>query len=73
MDGFRLDTSNFYFHSQTLKSNPPAAPAPTREVAAVNPYDMQEHLYDKSQPENLAFLKRFRSLLDRYGATTSGR
>ena len=70
VDGFRLDTSNFYFHSKTLKSNPPAARA-TREVAAVNPYDMQEHQYDKSQPENLAFLKRFRSLLDRYGATTS--
>ena len=32
---------------------------------------MQEHLYDKSQPENLAFLKRLRALLDRYGATTT--
>ena len=26
VDGFRLDTANFYFHSQTLTSNPPAAP-----------------------------------------------
>ncbi len=71
VDGFRLDTANFYFHSQTLKSNPPAAPGANRDVSAVNPYGMQEHLYDKSQPENLAFLKRFRALLDRYGATTS--
>ena len=71
VDGFRLDTSNFYFHSQTLKSNPPAGPDANRDVSDTNPYGMQEHLYDKSQPENLAFLKRFRALLDRYGATTS--
>ena len=71
VDGFRLDTVNLYFHSETLQSNPPAAPGDNGEVAAVNPYGMQRHLYDKSQPENLAFLKRFRALLDRYGATTS--
>ena len=71
VDGFRLDTANFYFHAQSLKSNPPAAPGANGDVADTNPYGMQEHLYDKSQPENLAFLKRFRALLDRYGATTS--
>ncbi len=71
VDGLRLDTANFYFHSQTLKSNPPAAPGANSDVAAANPYGMQEHLYDKSQPENLAFLKRLRALLDRYGATTT--
>ncbi len=71
VDGFRLDTANFYFHSQTLKSNPPAPRDTETEVFSANPYGMQDHLYDKSQPENLAFLKRFRALLDRYGATTS--
>ena len=71
VDGFRLDTSNFYFHAQSLKSNPPADPDDNRDVSDTNPYAMQAHLYDKSQPENLAFLKRFRALLDRYGATTS--
>ncbi len=71
VDGFRLDTSNFYFHSATLKSNPPTTPLGTPEVSAANPYGMQDHLYDKTQPENLKFLKRFRGLLDRYGATTS--
>ena len=30
----------------------------------VNPYGYQEHLHDKTQPENLDFLKRFRALLD---------
>ncbi len=71
VDGFRLDTSNFYFHSQSLKSNPPATPRTTPEVSAANPYSMQDHVHDKSQVENLEFLKRFRALLDRYGATTS--
>ncbi len=71
VDGFRLDTSNLYFHSQTLKSNPPADPGTNDDVSGTNPYSMQEHLHDKSQPENLAFLKRLRTLLDRYGATTT--
>ena len=71
VDGFRLDTVNFYFHSQTLKSNPPATNHDAPEAPAVNPYSFQDHIYDKSQPENLDFLKRFRALLDQYPATTS--
>jgi alpha-glucosidase len=71
VDGFRLDTANFYFHSQTLKSNP-ATTLASADVLSVNPYGMQDHIYDKSQPENLEFLKRLRGLLDRYGATTVG-
>ena len=37
---------------------------------AVNPYGWQRHLYDKSQPENLEFLRRLRALLDEYPHTT---
>ncbi|MBS0426646.1 MAG: alpha-glucosidase, partial [Proteobacteria bacterium] len=37
-----------------------------------NPYAMQRHLYDKSQPENLAFLERLRALLDSHGAVALG-
>ena len=37
----------------------------------MNPYNWQEHLYDKNQPENLEFLRRFRALLDEYPAATS--
>lgn len=37
----------------------------------MNPYNHQEHLYSKNQPENLAFLERFRALLDEYNCTTS--
>jgi alpha-glucosidase len=39
----------------------------------VNPYNFQEHLYDKSRPENLKFLQRLRALMDEYpGKTTVG-
>ena len=71
VDGFRLDTVNFYFHSQGLESNPPTADRDSPEAPAVNPYNYQDHIHDKSQPENLGFLKRLRALLDRYPATTS--
>jgi alpha-glucosidase len=73
VDGFRLDTINFYFHSASLKDNP-ALPESERNnsiAPAVNPYNHQDHLYDKSQPENLAFLERFRALLDEYPGKTA--
>ena len=66
VDGFRLDTVNYYFHDIHLRSNPPLSrndPAP-----AVNPYEMQDHIHDKNRPENLAFLEELRALLDRYDA-----
>jgi alpha-glucosidase len=64
VDGFRLDTVNFYFHDQKLRSNPPD-PRNTA-VPKVNPYDMQDHLYSKNRPENLAFLERLRALTDEF-------
>jgi alpha-glucosidase len=39
----------------------------------VNPYNIQEHLYDKNRPENIGFLKRFRALLDEFPAIGRGR
>jgi len=70
VDGFRLDTINFYFHSQGLENNPPLPPEERNDQTApsVNPYNYQDHIHDKSQPENLAFLERFRALLDEYPA-----
>ena len=73
VDGFRLDTINFYFHSRGLENNPPLAPD-ARDYStapAVNPYNHQDHLYDKSQPDNLRFLERFRALLDEYPAAAA--
>ncbi len=73
VDGFRLDTINFYFHSQSLKSNPALPPEQRNASIApeVNPYNYQDHLYDKSQPENVGFLKRFRAVLDEFPATAA--
>jgi alpha-glucosidase len=75
VDGFRLDTVNFYFCSLGLESNPVVKPEDfnASTAPAVNPYNFQEHLFDKSRPENLAFLTRIRALMDEYpGKTTVG-
>ncbi|WP_419909138.1 alpha-glucosidase [Hoeflea sp.] len=73
VDGFRLDTINFYFHDNELRSNPALSSAERNATIApsVNPYNYQLHLYSKNQPENIAFLERFRALLDEYDARTS--
>ncbi len=73
VDGFRLDTVNFYFHDPQLRNNPPLDPFLRNEntAPAINPYNFQNHLYDKTRPENLPFLRRFRALLDEYGSITS--
>lgn len=71
VDGYRLDSVNFYFHDRQLHDNPgrgmPDGSDPT--VTPVNPYAWQQHRYDKSQPENIAFLQRLRALLDAYADT----
>ena len=72
VDGFRLDTANFYFHDTQLRDNPGRG-RPSGEDPAVptsNPYVWQWHVYDKSRPENLVFLKHLRNLLDEYPHTT---
>ncbi len=73
VDGFRLDTINFYFHSKGLEDNPPLPPEARNDqtAPAVNPYNYQDHVYDKSRPENLLFLERFRALLDEYPAAAA--
>ncbi|MEL6644648.1 MAG: alpha-glucosidase family protein [Pseudomonadota bacterium] len=73
VDGFRLDTINFYFHDQQLRPNPALLPEERNDTIApsVNPYNWQDHKYDKNQPENLDFLKRFRAVLDEYPGSTA--
>ena len=66
VDGFRLDTVNYYFHDQQLRNNPPR-PAGSNALGD-DTYEMQEHLYDKTRPENIAFLQRLRALTDQYDA-----
>jgi alpha-glucosidase len=74
VDGFRLDTINFYFADKQLRDNPPL-PKELRNAniaPSVNPYNHQLHLYSKNQRENLEFLAKFRAVLDEYGAVAVG-
>jgi len=75
VDGFRLDAVNFYFHDQRLRNNPPRVEITEGAIGVRpdNPYGFQLHKYDKSQPQNVRFLEKFRALLDRYpGSATVG-
>ncbi|MES2934895.1 MAG: alpha-glucosidase family protein [Pseudomonadota bacterium] len=72
VDGYRLDTANFYFHDAQLRDNPPRGEPDAEDpaVSSLNPYGWQWHHHDKSQPENLHFLRRLRAMLDQYPNTT---
>ncbi|MCX7300896.1 MAG: alpha-amylase family glycosyl hydrolase [Rhodobacterales bacterium] len=65
VDGFRLDTVNFYVHDARLRDNP----ASEWDVFPNNPYEAQNHLFSKTRPENIAILQRIRTLTDEFGAT----
>ncbi len=69
VDGFRLDVVNFYYHDGDLRDNPPRSLDNFSTGVQVDfpyPYTMQSHIYDKSRPENIEFLKKLRILMDRY-------
>ena len=68
VDGFRIDTANYFFHDAQLRDNPIVEYTHTRAdgLPAGTEYSTQQHLYDKSQPENLIFLARLRSLMNSY-------
>jgi len=67
VDGIRLDTVNYYFQDRWLRSNPPRAEAAEGTIAENNTYLYQEHLFDKTRPENIDFLRRLRAVLDEAG------
>ena len=69
VDGFRLDTANYYYHDRKLRDNP-QSPIKFKK-APMNPYYMQNQIYAINQDENLNFLNDFRQLLDNYEDKTS--
>ena len=73
VDGFRFDAVNFLFHDRQLRDNPPWGDKPRTDHSTPdsNPYAWQQHVFDKTQPENLGFLQRLRALMDAHGAVTS--
>lgn len=72
VDGFRMDACIFHFHDKQLRDNPPVKKLSNHAVAEVNPFGMQAHIYDNTQPENIAFLKKVRKLLNEYNAVSIG-
>lgn len=69
IDGLRLDVVNFLFCDKELRNNPPRpwdGGVTGVQIESPYPYIMQQHVYDKSQPENIEFLKRLRTLMDEY-------
>ena len=64
VDGFRLDTANYYCHDRSLGDNPPQPPDKRGDM----PASMQQHLHDVCQPETLAFMERLRAVTDAYEA-----
>lgn len=66
VDGFRLDTVNYYFHDQELRDNPPTLERPEK---IVNPYYCQQHLFDKNRPENVVFLSDINKLAEEFPGT----
>ena len=72
-DGFRLDTINFFFADKQLRDNPALSVEERNDSTApsVNPYNYQNHIHSKNQPENLEFLRRYRAMLDEYPAVTA--
>jgi alpha-glucosidase len=68
VDGFRLDTVNYYFHDAELRNNGPLAYEGSQPP--VNPYEMQDHVFSKSRPENVAWLERMRALTEAYADRT---
>jgi alpha-glucosidase len=75
VDGFRFDACNFHFHDARLRNNPAASARHRNQATSVsssNPYAFQVHKFDKSQPENLPFIRSLRALLDQFGAMSVG-
>lgn len=71
VDGFRLDVINFCFHDSELRDNPPRDETlgAATQFEGDDPYSAQAHIYDKSRPEMIPFLRRFRTLMDEYPGT----
>ena len=62
VDGFRLDVINLLIHDRELRDNPVARYNRTPATAT----EMQEHVFDRSRPETLAFVEKLRTLMDSY-------
>lgn len=66
VDGFRMDALPHCIHDAQLRDNPARPLSKGDGKSTIHPYSMQWHKYDKTQPEMIPFLKKFRALTDQY-------
>ncbi len=68
VDGFRLDTICHFMKDDQFRDNPPDPKPVVQQFSSLYPapYFMQDHIRDKSLPENLDFCKKIRALTDEY-------
>lgn len=66
VDGFRLDVANTFLHDSALRDNPPVPAEQRREGHWAHADRLQKHVYDSNRPENMAFIRRIRELVDQY-------
>jgi alpha-glucosidase len=67
VDGFRLDLVNHLVEDAQLRDNPRHNPLKGwKSLQQLVPYEWQEHLWDRDQPETHAALKELREVVDAY-------
>ena len=73
VDGFRLDTANYYAFDRQLRDNPkrPEGSEILEEGQEANPLSSYITKYSKDRPENLEFIKFLRKIFDEKDHITS--
>ena len=73
VDGFRLDTANYYAYDRQLRDNPkrPEGSEILEDGQEANPLSSYITKYSKDRPENLEFIKFLRKIFDEKQHITS--
>ncbi|MGH6983262.1 MAG: alpha-amylase family glycosyl hydrolase [Stellaceae bacterium] len=72
VDGFRFDAVDFMLHDEALGSNP-VRPLPPGADQPWNPFRMQRHVHDMTQPGIALLMSRIREFVNRFpGCATIG-
>ena len=73
VDGFRLDTANYYAYDRQLRDNPkrPESSEIMEDGQEANPLSSYITKYSKDRPENLKFIKFLRKIFDEKQHITS--
>jgi alpha-glucosidase len=68
VDGFRVDVAHFLMKDPELRDDPPAVRADEDFYKPVGEYGSLIHQHSLGHPDNLAIYRRWRAVMDEYGA-----